>query len=162
MSLEEVLPRLYEHPSLIKNLDLAHVHCFLRLAQKVWPEIILKGGVAPIILPPHISAFLAAVLDRPTEIITLLWIAFGDIVAKLVLEPPEMSDDNMFRLHGQDHDLVCKTRYHPNYFVKDAESLDAHREYYGTAVPTFIHVTTSNFFEDPLCVFFEKQMCMAQ
>ncbi|KAF8188198.1 hypothetical protein K438DRAFT_2019347 [Mycena galopus ATCC 62051] len=144
MSLEEVLPRLYEHPSLIKNLDLAHVHRFLRLAQKVWPEIILKGGVAPIILPPHISAFLAAVLDRPTEIITLLWIAFGDIVAKLVLEPPEMSDDDMFRLHGQDHDL------------------DAHREYYGTVVPTFIHVTTSNFFEDQLCVFFEKQMCMAQ
>ncbi|KAJ7356534.1 hypothetical protein DFH08DRAFT_688560, partial [Mycena albidolilacea] len=55
---------------------------------------------------------------------------------------------------------LCKTHYHPNYFVKGTESPTAFQEYYNTGILQFIHVITSSFVEDKLCIYFESQMAI--
>lgn len=57
---------------------------------------------------------------------------------------------------------ACNTRYHPNYFVQNADSPESLREYYDCTVPAFIHVSTASFVEDKLCIYFEMQMAMSQ
>ncbi|KAJ7440907.1 hypothetical protein B0H11DRAFT_1750236, partial [Mycena galericulata] len=55
----------------------------------------------------------------------------------------------------------CHTRYFPNYFVHEAEKATARREYYDSAVPEYIHVTTTSYLERQLCAYIELQMAMA-
>lgn len=58
--------------------------------------------------------------------------------------------------------IACHTRFHPNYYVKDASREDSVREWYDSAVPEFIHITQKTFVESKLCEYFEYQMAMTQ
>ena len=55
----------------------------------------------------------------------------------------------------------CKTRYRPDYFVRDARSPAAQRVYYG-GVPDVIEVAEYSYVETALIGLFRNQMAFSQ
>ncbi|KAF7364569.1 hypothetical protein MVEN_00325900 [Mycena venus] len=156
----DILNRLVAHPKLAQTLQLQQIQRLLEFTRRIWPEIVGQTGVVPVVLPPQVVAFLSPVLRLPHDIIALSWLAFSDIAAAFQQDPIEPSLDDEFRLHANDHQIDCHTRYYPNYFVQQASNPAAMREYYNSAVPQFIHVTESSFVERQLCEYFEMQMAV--
>ncbi|KAJ7486073.1 hypothetical protein B0H11DRAFT_1721890, partial [Mycena galericulata] len=61
----------------------------------------------------------------------------------------------------------CNTRYYHNYYVCEAQSSTAQRQYYqpetvdAPLMPNYIHVFESCYVERELCVYFETQLCLS-
>jgi hypothetical protein len=105
----DIFKRLADHPSLLNSLEFNQVNRFLHFTGRLWLEIVPRNGgtigPSPLVLPPHVSAFLSGVLSLTPSMISLCWIAFSDIATKMQSEPSGMSDDDIFRLHGEQHQI---------------------------------------------------------
>jgi hypothetical protein len=101
----EILTRLLAHPLLAQSLQFTQIQRFLEFTRRLWPEIVSKTGGVPTVLPPHVAAFLSSVLSLSPELITLSWLAFGDMAATFYHDPTPVSLDDAFRLHSNDHHI---------------------------------------------------------
>ncbi|KAJ6561919.1 hypothetical protein B0H19DRAFT_1143016 [Mycena capillaripes] len=101
----DILTRLLAHPTLAQTLQFTQVQRFLEFTRRIWPEIVSKTGAVPTVLPPHTAAFLSSVLSLSPELITLSWLAFGDMAATFYNDPIAVSLDDAFRLHSNDHHI---------------------------------------------------------
>ncbi|KAL0579480.1 hypothetical protein V5O48_002522 [Marasmius crinis-equi] len=59
---------------------------------------------------------------------------------------------------GGSQSAECNTTYYPNYFVATAGMTGAHRIYYDSNLPKFLHVQMHTFVESALVKLFESQM----
>lgn len=96
-----VLEYLLAHLSLKANLRLqfAQLQKFIELTQHLWLEIVPPGGSRLVLLPAHITGFLASVLDLASELVQLCWHAFADLAEAAFLNPNWCSLDDSFRVH---------------------------------------------------------------
>jgi hypothetical protein len=105
----DIFKWLADHPSLLNNLEFNQVNRFLCFTSRLWLEIVPRNsgtiGPSPLVLPPHVSAFLSGVLSLTPTMISLCWITFSDIAAKMQSEPLRMSDNDIFCLHGEQHQI---------------------------------------------------------
>jgi hypothetical protein len=103
----EVLERLKAQPSLNRTLTFTQVEGFLRMTRKIWPEITSghksTTQALPVSLPSNACNFIAAVLGLDSDLTQLCWITFRDFAAPL--DTHATSDDDLFRIHGQDHQV---------------------------------------------------------
>ena len=100
---KDVLGRLLAHPSLRDTLTWTQVQRFIQFSRRLWPEILGPSASAPQILPLEICGFLSSVLGLDHNLVQLCWTAFGDMVSSLDPGPNHSQDDDMFRVHGNEH-----------------------------------------------------------
>lgn len=99
----QILERLLSHESLRDNLQFSHIQRFFELVQRIWLEIVPPEKERPFWLPPHITNFLASVLNLGTEYIQLMWNAFGDLLEASYHDSFQPSLDDVFRIYARSH-----------------------------------------------------------
>lgn len=101
----QILQRLLAHDSLKQHLHFVHIQRFFELTHRMWPEIARLGQARPLSLPPQVSDFLASVLSLDSSLIQLTWHAFGDLAEASHLEMPQLSLDDVFRVHSHPYNI---------------------------------------------------------
>ncbi|KAJ7778015.1 hypothetical protein DFH07DRAFT_766229 [Mycena maculata] len=95
----DILTRLVAHPSLAQNLKFTEIQ---RFRHRIWPEIVGKSSILPVVIPPHAAGLLLTVLNLRPDIIALSWLAFSDFAESYHINPP-LGDG--FQLHAVDHKI---------------------------------------------------------